>query len=64
MRLWHPQTGELQIVNYGAFPQNMQSNYRRVQMAISWNANLVCVCLSVFAYSVFPPFFSCLVVWW
>ena len=41
MRLWHPQTGELQIVNYGAFPQNTQSNYKRVQMAISWNANVV-----------------------
>jgi WD40 repeat protein len=41
MRLWHPQTGEMQIVNFGAFPQNAQSNYKRVQMAISWNANVV-----------------------
>ena len=41
LRSWHPQTCHMQIVNYGVFPQTSQSNYRRVQFAASWNANLV-----------------------
>ena len=31
----------MQITNYGAFPQSSQANYKRVQFAASWNANLV-----------------------
>ena len=41
MRSWHPMTCEMYIVNYGAFPQTSQANYKRVQFAASWNANLV-----------------------
>lgn len=41
MRSWHPMTCQMHIVNYGAFPQTSQANYKRVQLAASWNANLV-----------------------
>jgi DNA excision repair protein ERCC-8 len=41
MRSWHPITCNLDIVNYGAFPQTSAHNYKRVQFAVSWNANLV-----------------------
>lgn len=41
MRMWNPSSFELEVVNFGKFPQGETSCYRKVQVAVSWQSRLV-----------------------
>uniref|UniRef100_A0A7S4NI56 Anaphase-promoting complex subunit 4 WD40 domain-containing protein n=1 Tax=Guillardia theta TaxID=55529 RepID=A0A7S4NI56_GUITH len=41
VRLWNPVSCELEIVNYGAFPQARAAAYKKVQFDVSWSGKLL-----------------------
>lgn len=41
LRLWNPRTFELQLVNFGSFHQSATRAYKKVQIAVEWDSNIV-----------------------
>lgn len=41
MRLWNPVSYELEVANFGKFPQDESTFYKKVQLAVSWQSRLV-----------------------